>query len=51
MQVWLNDRLLPAEEARISPFDRGFLFGDGMQMPLTGIITGAGKQAVTTRSC
>ncbi|MBC24495.1 MAG: hypothetical protein CMJ32_11360 [Phycisphaerae bacterium] len=30
MQVWLNDRLLPAEEARISPFDRGFLFGDGV---------------------
>ena len=24
-----------------------FLFGDGMQMPLTGIITGAGKQRVT----
>jgi D-alanine transaminase len=27
--VWLDGRLLPLEEARISPLDRGFLFGDG----------------------
>jgi len=26
--VWLDGRLLPLEEARISPLDRGFLFGD-----------------------
>jgi D-alanine transaminase len=26
---YLNGRLLPVEEARISPLDRGFLFGDG----------------------
>lgn len=26
----LNGRLLPLEEARISPLDRGFLFGDGV---------------------
>ncbi len=29
-KVWLNDRLLPLSEARISPMDRGFLFGDGV---------------------
>src|SRR5262245_45479473 len=27
--VWLDGRLLPLEEAHISPLDRGFLFGDG----------------------
>jgi D-alanine transaminase len=30
MQVWLNGRILPAHEATINPFDRGFLFGDGI---------------------
>ncbi len=28
--VFLNGTLMPAHEARISPFDRGFLFGDGV---------------------
>ncbi len=28
--VWLNDALVNASEARISPFDRGFLYGDGL---------------------
>jgi D-alanine transaminase len=28
--VWLDGRLLPLEEARISPLDRGVLFGDGV---------------------
>jgi D-alanine transaminase len=28
--VWLNGRIIPAAEARISPFDRGFIFGDGV---------------------
>jgi D-alanine transaminase len=27
--VWLDGRLMPLAEARISPLDRGFLFGDG----------------------
>ena len=27
--VWLNGRILPAEDARISPFDHGLLVGDG----------------------
>jgi D-alanine transaminase len=30
MIVYLNGNYMPAEEARISPFDRGFLFGDGI---------------------
>jgi D-alanine transaminase len=30
MDVWLNGQFMPAEEARVSPFDRGFLFGDGV---------------------
>jgi len=28
--AWLDGRLLPLAEARISPLDRGFLFGDGV---------------------
>lgn len=28
--VHLNGRLVPREEAHISPFDRGFIFGDGV---------------------
>jgi len=28
--VWLNGSLVPASEARVSVFDRGFLFGDGV---------------------
>ncbi|MDQ7048160.1 MAG: aminotransferase class IV [Enterobacterales bacterium] len=28
--VFLNDRYLPLNEAKISPLDRGFLFGDGI---------------------
>jgi branched-chain amino acid aminotransferase len=30
MKVWLNGELLDAEEAQISPLDRGFLLGDGV---------------------
>lgn len=30
MRVWLNGTIVDAAEARISPFDRGFLFGDGV---------------------
>lgn len=29
-QCYLNGRFLPLEQARISPLDRGFLFGDGV---------------------
>lgn len=30
MIVYLNNRLVPAAEAQVSVFDRGFLFGDGV---------------------
>ncbi|MBX3385082.1 MAG: aminotransferase class IV [Phycisphaeraceae bacterium] len=30
MIVHLNGQLLPRDQARISPFDRGFIFGDGL---------------------
>ncbi|WP_284198602.1 aminotransferase class IV, partial [Azospirillum oryzae] len=30
MTIWLNGRLMPAEEARIDPADRGFTLGDGL---------------------
>lgn len=30
MQIYLNGEFLPIEQARISPLDRGFLFGDGV---------------------
>lgn len=30
MRIWLNGRLVPSEEATVSVFDRGFLFGDGV---------------------
>ena len=28
--IYLNDRIVPEEQARISVFDRGFLYGDGV---------------------
>ena len=30
MQVFLNGQLVPKDDAKISVFDRGFLFGDGV---------------------
>ena len=30
MHVWLNGDIMTSSDARISPFDRGFLFGDGL---------------------
>ena len=30
MWVYLNDRIVQAERARVSVFDRGFLYGDGV---------------------
>jgi hypothetical protein len=33
-QAWVNGVYVAAEEARISPFDRGFLFADDGDYPL-----------------
>ena len=30
MLVFLNDKIIPIEESCLSPFDRGFLFADGV---------------------
>ena len=30
MQVYVNGRFVPAEEASVSVFDHGFLYGDGV---------------------
>ncbi len=30
MWIYLNDRFVPKEEAVVSVFDRGFLYGDGV---------------------
>ncbi|MGI9296879.1 MAG: D-amino acid aminotransferase, partial [Gammaproteobacteria bacterium] len=29
-QCFLNGEIMPLAEARVSPLDRGFLFGDGV---------------------
>jgi D-alanine transaminase len=40
--VHLNGKLLAAQDARISPFDRGFVFGDGVYEGLRAIPTNGG---------
>ena len=30
MNVYLNDKVVPSSEAKISVFDHGFLYGDGI---------------------
>ncbi len=42
MIVHLNGRLIDAPEARISPFDRGFIFGDGVYEGLRAVSQGSG---------
>ena len=58
MIVHLNDRLVPREDARIDPFDRGFIFGDGLYEGLRafdGTIYGldlhAARLSAGLRSC
>ncbi|MCC6321641.1 MAG: aminotransferase class IV [Phycisphaerales bacterium] len=46
MIVHLNGQLLPATEARISPFDRGFLFGDGVYEGLRSVVDSAGRSRI-----
>jgi D-alanine transaminase len=58
MIVHLNGQLVPREEARIDPFDRGFIFGDGLYEGLRafdGVIYGldlhAARLSAGLRSC
>jgi D-alanine transaminase len=44
--VHLNGQLLPADQARLSPFDRGFLFGDGIYEGLRACTPPAGSPRV-----
>ncbi len=37
MLVHLNGQLVPAERAQVSPFDRGFIFGDGVYEGLRAV--------------
>jgi len=30
IKVWINGRFVDAKEAKVSIFDRGFLYGDGL---------------------
>ncbi len=43
MLVWINGQIVPAHEARVSVFDRGFLFGDGVY-ELVRFFNGVGVQ-------
>lgn len=36
MQIFLNDRLVPEQEAVVSVFDHGFLYGDGIYETMRG---------------
>jgi D-alanine transaminase len=45
--VHLNGQLLPLEQAKISPLDRGFIFGDGVYEGLRSVPTAAGADAGT----
>jgi len=36
--VYLNGDFMPIEEAKISPLDRGFIFGDGVYEVIPGLI-------------
>lgn len=46
MIVHLNGKLVPVEEAKLSPFDRGFIFGDGVY---EGLRSYAGRMASMER--
>ncbi|MGQ0627078.1 MAG: aminotransferase class IV [Phycisphaerales bacterium] len=46
MIVHLNGQLLHADSARISPFDRGFIFGDGVYEGLRAARTPQGRRVI-----
>lgn len=43
MLVWINGQIVPAQDAQVSVFDRGFLFGDGVY-ELVRFFNGVGVQ-------
>ena len=38
--VWIDGRLLPADGAHVSVFDRGFQLGDGISRPSVPAVAG-----------
>lgn len=46
MLVHLNGAILPADQARVSPFDRGFLFGDGIYEGLRCGVVGGRRRVI-----
>jgi len=51
--VYLNNRLVPHEEATVSVFDRGFLFGDGVYEGLRtsrGVVIGLDRHCARMRA-
>lgn len=54
MQIYFNDKIVPEENAKISVFDRGFLFGDGVYETMRSydgeIFQGARHMSRLTRS-
>jgi len=46
MLVFLDGQILPAADARISPFDRGFLFGDGIYEGLRATALSGGRAII-----
>jgi D-alanine transaminase len=47
--VHLNGSILPAEQARVSPFDRGFVFGDGVYEVLRSYRAPTGRRIIAPR--
>lgn len=46
--VWLNGRFLPFEDVRVTPFDSGFLTGEGLFETMRGV---RGQPFAVTRHC
>lgn len=49
MLVHLNGQIVPVAEAKISAFDRGFIFGDGVYEGLRAIRTPTGRRVIGLR--
>jgi D-alanine transaminase len=47
--VYLQGELVPAEQARVSVFDRGFIFGDGIYEGLRSVVVNGRRRVVGLR--